>query len=71
MPERQQGLVIWFSDSKGFGFIKPDLGGADVFVHFSAIQKEGFKGLKENDHVEFHVEEGKKGKPQAAQVVLL
>ena len=71
MAERQQGAVAWFSAAKGFGFIKPDAGGADVFVHFSAIQKDGFKELKENDRVEFHIEEGKKGKPQAAQVVVL
>ena len=71
MPERQQGIVKWFNSAKGYGFIGCDSGESDVFVHFSAIQKEGFKELKENDRVEFHIETGTKGKPQAAQVIVL
>ena len=62
-----EGRVKWFNDSKGFGFIEQD-GGDDVFVHFSAIQGEGFKTLAEGDSVEFEVTEGPKGL-QAANVV--
>lgn len=60
------GKVKWFNDKKGFGFIEQE-GGKDIFVHFSAIQGDGFKSLKENDKVTFEVEEGQKG-PQAANV---
>src|SRR5512147_1131169 len=63
---RITGRVKWFNDAKGFGFIERD-GGPDVFVHYSAIQADGFKSLKENDKVEFEVREGPKGL-QAANV---
>jgi CspA family cold shock protein len=61
------GTVKWFNDSKGFGFIKPDGGGEDLFAHFSEIQGNGFKTLKENQKVEFETKDGPKGK-QAVQI---
>ena len=62
------GTVKWFNESKGFGFISPSEGGKDVFVHFSAIQSDGFRTLAEGQAVTFDVEEGPKG-PQASNVV--
>ncbi|GGM33609.1 cold-shock protein [Longimycelium tulufanense] len=62
-----QGVVKWFNSEKGFGFISPDNGGADVFVHYSEIQSSGFRTLEENQRVEFEVGQGTKG-PQAQQV---
>jgi CspA family cold shock protein len=62
-----RGTVKWFNDQKGFGFITPDNGGADLFVHFSAIQGSGFKTLTEGQAVEFDSTQGQKG-PQASNV---
>ena len=61
------GTVKWFNAEKGFGFIAPDDGSADVFVHYSEIQSKGFRSLEENQKVEFEVGQGQKG-PQAQQV---
>jgi len=69
MSERIIGTVKWFNGSKGYGFLARE-SGADVFVHFSAIQGDGFKNLEEGQKVEFTVEKGPKG-PQAANVVLV
>lgn len=57
-----QGVVKWFNDVKGFGFITPDEGGEELFAHFSAIEMKGFKSLKEGQKVTFEVVEGPKGK---------
>lgn len=67
MSDRITGTVKWFSNVKGYGFIERE-DGADVFVHFSAIQQDGYRSLKEGESVEFTIENGDKG-PQAANVV--
>ena len=64
MPE---GTVKWFNADKGYGFISPDDGGEDLFVHFSAIQSDGYKTLDEGQKVGFEVTQGQKG-PQASDV---
>ena len=65
-----EGTVKWFNADKGYGFIAPDDGGADVFVHFSAIQSDGYRSLQENQRVEFAIGQGQRG-PQAEQVAPL
>jgi len=65
-----RGKVKWFNERKGYGFISRDEGESDVFVHFSAIEQEGFKTLREGDEVEFEVTDGPKG-IQASKVVIL
>lgn len=65
-----QGTVKWFNAEKGFGFITPDEGGQDLFVHHSAIEAKGFRTLEENQRVSFNVGQGQKG-PQAINVTKL
>lgn len=63
----ETGIVKWFNESKGYGFIAPDNGGKDLFAHFKEIQGTGFKTLAENQRVEFEVTQGQKG-PQATRI---
>ena len=65
-----QGIVKWFNAEKGYGFITPDGGGPDLFVHHSAIQSSGFRSLDENQRVSFETAQGQKG-PQATNVTKL
>ena len=67
MSERIIGTVKWFNNSKGYGFIAPDDGSADIFVHYSAIDSSGYRSLDENQQVEYTASQGPKG-PQTAQV---
>ena len=60
--ERLKGIVKWFNNAKGYGFIGRDDGGADVFLHYTAITSEGYKSLAEGDRVEFEIVQGKKGR---------
>ena len=61
------GVVKWFNNEKGYGFITPDEGGADLFAHYSSIESDGFRSLAENQRVELEVAQGDKG-PQAAHI---
>ncbi len=70
LKSKIKGNVKWFNESKGFGFITPEDGSKDVFVHFSAIQTNGFKTLAEGQRVEFEITNGAKG-PSAANVIAL
>ncbi|MEB3120469.1 MAG: cold-shock protein [Snowella sp.] len=67
MSNKIKGTVKWFNETKGFGFITPEDGSKDIFVHFSAIADSGFKTLAEGQRVEFSIEQGQKG-PAASQV---
>jgi CspA family cold shock protein len=68
---RLTGTVKWFNNAKGYGFLGRDDGGADVFMHYSAIEREGYKTLREGDIVTFDIVQGDRGRPQAAKVVSL
>lgn len=66
-----KGTVKFFNTTKGFGFISPDSGGKDAFVHISAVQRSGLEGLYENDKVEYDLESGRDGKESAVNLKLL
>jgi CspA family cold shock protein len=70
MSDKTKGTVKWFNNSKGYGFITPESGGADLFVHMNDIQMDGYKTLRENQDVEFEITEGEKG-PAATKVTPL
>ena len=70
MSDKTTGTVKWFNNSKGYGFITPESGGADLFVHMNDIQMDGYKTLRENQDVEFEITEGEKG-PAATKVTPL
>ncbi|MCH7334382.1 cold-shock protein [Acinetobacter modestus] len=70
MSQKELGIVKWFNDEKGFGFIAPDNGGIDIFAHYSEIQCDGHQTLKEGQHVSYIVGHGQKG-PQATQITVL
>ncbi len=65
------GTVKWFNSSKGFGFIQPENGGNDVFVHISAVEQAGLSGLDDNQKVTYELETGRNGKESASQLVLV
>ena len=68
MNDRIQGTVKWFNETKGFGFIVPDNGGSDVFVHISAVQSSPLNTLNDGDKVEFSIKTGNNGREQADQL---
>ena len=70
MSDKTKGTVKWFNNSKGYGFITPESGGSDLFVHMNDIQMDGYKTLRENQNVEFEITEGEKG-PAATKVTPL
>lgn len=70
MTDRKIGTVKWFSNEKGYGFIVPEEGGEDLFVHYSEIEGDGFRSLQENDRVEFTIGRTDKG-PNAQEVVVI
>lgn len=64
----EQGIVKWFNTAKGYGFIAPDAGGKDVFVHISAVEKSGIKQLAEGQRVSFEIERGREGRTSAVNL---
>ena len=71
MSDIRTGQVKWFNETKGFGFITPDNGGKDHFVHISAVQRSGVDGLYENDKVSYDVETGRDGRESAVNLTLV
>ena len=70
MSEKQTGTVKWFNTTKGYGFIAPDNGGKDVFVHISAVERSGLTGLADDQKVTFDVEAGRDGRESAVNIEL-
>ncbi|MCI2394100.1 MULTISPECIES: cold-shock protein [Aliiroseovarius] len=70
MADKQTGTVKWFNTTKGFGFIAPEGGGNDVFVHISAVERSGLTGLADNQKVRFGLEEGRDGRSSAVDLEL-
>ncbi|MGX9350773.1 cold-shock protein [Shimia sp. W99] len=66
-----RGTVKWFNSTKGYGFIEPEDGGKDVFVHISAVERSGLKGLTDNQKVEFEMAQGRDGRDMAGEIKLL
>ncbi|UWQ15455.1 cold-shock protein [Aliiroseovarius sp. M344] len=71
MADKQTGTVKWFNTTKGFGFIAPDGGGNDVFVHISAVERSGLTGLADNQKVRFDLQEGRDGRSSAVDLELV
>mgnify|MGYP003959080941 FL=1 len=71
MSEKQQGTVKWFNATKGFGFIEPEDGSKDAFVHISAVQRAGLTSLREGQKIEYELVPGQKGKSSAENLVAL
>ncbi|KAJ0974294.1 hypothetical protein J5N97_016259 [Dioscorea zingiberensis] len=71
MAEKDKGTVKWFNSTKGFGFITPDNGGEDLFVHQSSIQSDGYRTLNDGEKVEFSITEGDDGRTKAVEVISL
>ena len=65
------GTVKWFNTTKGFGFIAPDAGGSDVFVHISAVERAGLTGLADNQKIEYELQEGRDGRASATDLALV
>lgn len=71
MSDKTNGTVKWFNKDKGYGFIAPDGGGKDVFVHITALDRAGLKGLKDGQRVAFAIQPDRKGKTEAVDIVVL
>lgn len=71
MSDKQTGTVKWFNTTKGFGFIAPEAGGNDVFVHISAVERSGLTGLADNQKVRFDLQEGRDGRSSAVDLELV